>query len=83
MPKKTPRHMAQDFESYLEENRDEIEALTIFYSQPARRSELTYAMIQRRAGQAQEGPAQARAAARLAGLRPCSMTTRATTPSAN
>jgi type I restriction enzyme R subunit len=28
-----------------QEHRDEIEALTIFYSQPARRSELTYGMI--------------------------------------
>lgn len=37
--------LARDFESYLQENRDRIEALTIFYSQPARRSELTYAMI--------------------------------------
>ena len=37
--------MAQDFQEYLEENRDEIEALTIFYSQPQRRSELTHAMI--------------------------------------
>ena len=37
--------MATDFQEYLEANRDEIEALTIFYSQPARRSELTYAMI--------------------------------------
>ena len=37
--------VAQDFRAYLEANRDEIEALTIFYSQPHRRSELTYAMI--------------------------------------
>ena len=37
--------MAQDFEQYLETNRDEIEALTIFYTQPHRRSELTYAMV--------------------------------------
>lgn len=37
--------LAQDFETYLEENQDEIEALTIFYSQPARRSKVTYAMI--------------------------------------
>jgi type I restriction enzyme R subunit len=37
--------VAQDFREYLEANRDEIEALTIFYSQPARRSELTYDMI--------------------------------------
>ena len=37
--------MAQDFQSYLEAHRDEIEALTIFYSQPHRRQELTYAMI--------------------------------------
>ena len=37
--------MAQDFQHYLEANRDEIEALTIFYAQPHRRRELTYAMI--------------------------------------
>ncbi|QGG89029.1 DEAD/DEAH box helicase [Agrobacterium sp. MA01] len=37
--------MAKDFAEYLEQNRDEIDALTILYSQPARRSELTYAMI--------------------------------------
>ena len=37
--------MAQDFGQYLEDNRDEIEALTIFFDQPHRRSELTYAMI--------------------------------------
>ena len=37
--------MVQDFWSYLEAHRDEIEALTIFYSQPHRRRELTYAMI--------------------------------------
>ena len=38
--------MVREFSEYLEANRDEIEALTIFYSQPARRSELTYDMIQ-------------------------------------
>ena len=37
--------LAQDFRHYLEAHRDEIEALTIFYAQPHRRSELTYAMI--------------------------------------
>ena len=37
--------MTQDFQQYLEANRDEIEALTIFYAQPHRRRELTYAMI--------------------------------------
>ena len=37
--------MAGDFRQYLEANRDEIEALTIFYAQPHRRRELTYAMI--------------------------------------
>ena len=37
--------LAQDFRQYLEANRDEIEALTIFYAQPHRRRELTYAMI--------------------------------------
>ena len=37
--------LAKEFAAYLEENRDEIEALTIYYSQPARRSDVTYAMI--------------------------------------
>ena len=37
--------LARDFRQYLEANRDEIEALTIFYAQPHRRRELTYAMI--------------------------------------
>ncbi len=37
--------MARDFAAYMEDHRDQIEALTIFYSQPARRSEVTYAMI--------------------------------------
>ena len=39
------KQMVQDFKEYLEANRDQIEALTIFYSQPHRRSELTYEMI--------------------------------------
>ena len=37
--------LVQDFREYLEANRDQIEALTIFYSQPHRRREVTYAMI--------------------------------------
>lgn len=37
--------MVQDFKEYLEANRDEIEALHIFYRQPARRREVTYEMI--------------------------------------
>ena len=37
--------MAQYFRQYLEDNRDEIEALTIFFDQPHRRSQLTHAMI--------------------------------------
>ena len=37
--------LAQDFRAYLESNRDQIEALTIFYRQPHRRRELTYGMI--------------------------------------
>ncbi len=39
------RKIARDFEAYLKENRDEIEALTIYFNQPARRSSVTYAMI--------------------------------------
>ncbi|MCY4552033.1 MAG: DEAD/DEAH box helicase family protein [Candidatus Poribacteria bacterium] len=37
--------IAQEFRQYLETNRDEIDALTIFYAQPHRRRDLTYAMI--------------------------------------
>lgn len=43
--KENAEAMAKDFAAYLEERRDEIEALSIFYSQPARRSQVTYAMI--------------------------------------
>ena len=39
------KEITSDFENYLESNRDNIEALTIFFDQPARRSELTYNMI--------------------------------------
>ena len=44
-PEENAKTMVQDFQHYLEANRDKIEALTIFYSQPQRRRELTYAMI--------------------------------------
>ncbi len=37
--------LVREFREYLEANRDEIEALTIFFGQPHRRRELTYAMI--------------------------------------
>ncbi len=37
--------VVQDFKQYLEANHDEIEALYIFYAQPHRRRELTFAMI--------------------------------------
>ena len=37
--------LARDFREYLEANRDAIEALSIFYAQPHRRRELTYAII--------------------------------------
>ncbi len=39
------RKIAQEFEEYLEQNRNEIEALAIYFTQPARRSEVTYAMV--------------------------------------
>ena len=39
------KQIAQDFEEYLNENRDEIEALAIYFTQPARRSKVTYAMV--------------------------------------
>ena len=37
--------IAQEFRHYLEANRDKIEALTIFYTQPHRRRELTFEMV--------------------------------------
>ena len=37
--------LTQDFREYLEANRDQIEALAIFYAQPHRRRDVTYAMI--------------------------------------
>jgi type I restriction enzyme R subunit len=43
--KSNVQNLTKDFAAYLEEYRDKIEALTIFFSQPARRSEITYAMI--------------------------------------
>ncbi len=42
---KNAETIAQEFEDYLKENRDDIEALTIFFNQPARRSAVTYAMV--------------------------------------
>ena len=39
------KQIAQEFEAYLREHRDEIEALTIYFTQPARRSMVTLAMI--------------------------------------
>ena len=39
------KKIAQDFEDYLKENRDEIEALSIYFNQPSRRSAVTLAMI--------------------------------------
>ena len=39
------KSMVQDFQHFLEAHRDQIEALIIFYAQPHRRRELTYAMI--------------------------------------
>jgi type I restriction enzyme R subunit len=37
--------LTRDFQEYLQEHRDEIEALTILFSQPHRRSEITYPMM--------------------------------------
>ena len=62
--------MAQDFQLYLEAHRDEIEALTIFYAQPHRRRELTYAMIREVLDRLKERPAPTGPLASLAGLCP-------------
>ncbi|MBA4159410.1 MAG: DEAD/DEAH box helicase family protein [Gemmatimonadetes bacterium] len=39
------RTLADEFETYLRENRDQIEALTIFFDQPYRRRDVTYELI--------------------------------------
>ena len=44
-PQENAEAVAKDFRDYLEANRDEIEALTIFYAQPYRRRDLTFEMI--------------------------------------
>ncbi|WP_019597347.1 type I restriction endonuclease subunit R [Rhodonellum psychrophilum] len=40
------QQVIQDFTTYIEEHKDEIIALSIFYDQPYRRRELTFKMIQ-------------------------------------
>ncbi len=40
-----PKHQ-KDFETYLRDHKDELVALTIFYDQPQRRQEVTFAQIQ-------------------------------------
>lgn len=39
------RAIAQDFEDWLAAQRDEIEALTIYFGQPARRAQVTYSIV--------------------------------------
>jgi len=38
-------HLVEDFRTWIEAHRDEITALQLFYGQPYRRRELTYAMV--------------------------------------
>lgn len=40
------REIVQGFSRYLEENKDEIKALSIFYNQPHNRKQITFKMIQ-------------------------------------
>jgi len=39
------KEVVKDFNSYLEENKDEIKALSIFYNQPYQRRDITFKMI--------------------------------------
>lgn len=39
------REIAQEFREYPEENRNEIKVLSIYFNTPARRSDVTYAMV--------------------------------------
>ena len=64
------KSMVQDFQHYLEAKRDEIEALTIFYAQPHRRRELTYAMIREAFDRLKSDRPQLSPFASMAGLCP-------------
>ena len=44
-PTENAQKIADDFKEYLEEHRDQIEALAIYFAQPARRSAVTHAMV--------------------------------------
>ena len=61
--------VAKDFRDYLEANRDEIEALTIFYAQPHRRRDLTFEMIREVFEKLKERSASIGPFASLAGIR--------------
>jgi len=39
------KEIAQEFEAYLRDNRDRIDALTIYFETPARRADVTFAMV--------------------------------------
>jgi len=43
--KEQAENLIKDFKDFLEEHKDEIKALSIYYSQPYRRREVTYQMI--------------------------------------
>lgn len=43
--KEKAKELIADFKTYLEEHKDEITALQIYYNQPYRRRELTYTMV--------------------------------------
>lgn len=43
--KQNNANLVQNFKNYLQENKEQIEVLQIFYSQPARRSKVTFKMI--------------------------------------
>jgi len=43
--KEQAQSLVQEFKEFLEKNKDEIQALSIFYNQPHRRREITYKMI--------------------------------------
>ena len=68
-PQENAEGLAKDFRDYLEANRDEIEALTIFYAQPHRRRELTFEMIREVFEKFKERSASTGPFASLAGIR--------------
>ena len=69
-PKTNAETLAKDFSAWLQAHKDQLAALTIFYDQPFRRREITFAMLEDVMAKLSRRRPALRPAARLAGLPP-------------